>query len=124
MSKFEQFAKYPTRNGGTALILRVFSDGSTDSALFLPGDDYRGITRHFPSGRLYGASENEWDILPPEPEKHVVWLNVYQTTVGLWGQLARGREEAETAAKVRPISAERVGCHRVTLRAEFEDETP
>jgi hypothetical protein len=73
MTKFKQFERYPTRNGGTALILHTV--GNT---VYAAAYDSAGVylqTRVYDScGRaLHNLSKlTDYDIIPPEPEKRTV----------------------------------------------------
>lgn len=121
MIKLKQFERYPTRNGGGALVLSGGPGGGM-AAVYTGGGVYAGTFRFRPDGRASKGYDGPWDILPPEPETRTVWVNVYcMNEIPGWLFLPGGSHATRSEAD-RYMSADRVGCHRITLRAEFEPD--
>lgn len=121
-TKFEVGQRYPTRNGGEALVLDVDQRGFLVVARYTSSGTYSGVYGCDESGRRPTASalSHGWDILPPEPEKRVVWANVGRNAQGVL--YLRGDTYGSRYLADAHHSELRVGCHRIELRAEFEDD--
>lgn len=128
--KYEIGKSYPLRNGGRAVIGYVFENGnayamySNDAA-----QDYVCPIKFLPDGRAeHGPMA--FDILPPEPEKRTVWVNVYANEDGSISpalDVHTNRISCDGDAAIERVHGKnrpRVGCHRITLRAEFEEGEP
>ena len=123
MTKFKQFERYPTRNAGTALILGTLSeDQRYIAAHYRRNDEYNGMLPHTDDGKVGMLHDafREFDIIPTEPEKRTGWLNVYRNKYT--GHLFMGGFTDARDCTNRLSAHELVGCHRITIRAEFEDD--
>lgn len=109
-----------TRGGHDVIIYTTSGRGPypiKGAVRFEEHDDVRSWTidgRQFQSSRISG----EMDLAPSLPETREVWVNVYPATVGMWcGLPFKDRDSADALAEPG-----RIGCHRITMRAEFEEE--
>jgi hypothetical protein len=118
MAKFKQFERYPTRNGGTALILN--NGYPLHAASYDSTGVYEGTRMYNSMGHLLHTAHTDSDIIPPEPEKRTGWLNVYRNKYT--GHLFIGGFTDARDGTSRLSAHELVGCHRITIRAEFEDD--
>jgi hypothetical protein len=122
MTKFKQFERYPTRNGGTAVILH-----SVGNTVYAAAYDSRGVyeaTRTYDAcGQYLYVDSQQYDIIPPEPDKLTGWVNVYREDDGSLhsGSVHTTRKQAMSCVR-GGFYGDRVGCHRITIRAEFEDD--
>lgn len=128
--KYEVGKTYPVRNGGKAVIGYVFESGtaygiySNDDA-----EDYAcPMTWHADGSsgwrldRLCADHRGAFDILPPEPEKRTVWANIGRLASGKLHLIDFRPTKQEADCSLHAHRNNRVGCHRITLRAEFEGD--
>lgn len=108
------------RNGGKALVLDL---GVSEAvcAVYSKESKYLGITRHFMKTGSCVTSFRTWDVVLPKPDERVVWVNVYRNCDGT---LAAGfiYDTKPAAEEVRTGGASVVGCNRIVIRAEFDDD--
>ena len=121
MTKFKQGERYPTRNGGEALVLGIKDDGLIVCSFYKRDGSWDHVIAVYANGRNFDVPNCEWDILPPPPETRDIFVNIGRDATGRL--YIRG--EHDTREEAEEHSGEpRVGCHRITLRAEFEPSEP
>lgn len=126
-SKFVVGQRYPTRCGGEALVVGVdcYADRHVAAAFYDRTGRYLFCGACRPDGQAFYPhfADDGFDIIPPESRE--VWVNVWRDDEGSLRMqgLFRDRKEADdyyavAHAEFRP----RIGCHPITIRAEFEPE--
>jgi hypothetical protein len=78
--KFEAGKTYKLRGGGTAEILKVgikTNYGETIAGVAKCKDGSDNIFSWLPNGCVFLTSSHDYDLLPPEPERVSLWMNVY-----------------------------------------------
>lgn len=117
-TRFVVGQRYPTRNGGEALVVGADRRG-VFAVHYDDAGDFAATLHHFNNGGVCGmvkGSGNE--LIEPTPECREVWVNVYRD---VHGHLIKSSYEYPDRAEADSRdSGHRVGCHRVILRAEFE----
>lgn len=117
--------KVQCRNGQPARLLAVDVKGSGWSvvaAVEMEGDDEGAETvlLYSRSGRLTASAPNEFDLVPVPGPKVYKWLNVYRSAVS--GAERSSCPYGSRAAADAGAANNRVGCIRVELRAEFDED--
>lgn len=118
--KYEVGKTYQLTNGGQGVIGYVFGNGSA-YGIYSRDDveDYVTPMKWDANGVSDWGDGGKFNIIPPPPETVTLWVNVGRNaTARLY---IRG--EHDTREQAEAHSGEpRVGCHRITLRAEFEED--
>ncbi len=110
MTKFEAGKEYKTIGGRTARIYAVDCGGTHPIHGAILADNGTGYMMHEWTNNGFKfftiGYESSLDLMPPEPEKITVWVNVYADRIGF---LSKTKDEADIFA-----SGQRIACVPLT----------
>lgn len=118
MTKFDAGKEYQTRDGRRAKVFIRESNGPwplLGAYEVSPGN--WDFARWQVNGRYVDTVAQPTDLMPPEPERRTVWVNIYRDADSGWRNMcSETREDADFRAGSRTdLRTDRIACVPVTF---------